>query len=615
MEIPKKIAAVFAALLIMMNTLPVSALDTPAFHAKIEYSFQGYIVKGTFTEFTSDTSSIQPLYSLDGKNYQTCGENWDLHLLGSEEEDILAKLQNQTCLYSNQEPLKSYLAEELDCFYLKLRITRENGITCETQPSVIDRGGPQPIPEGMVPSAMFSPAMSVIERRPFRYYGRYQLTINEHATAEEISAYLPDTLPVKVDLETKKGHFTDGIVDCPVTWKSLSLPRLTAGESVTIEDAVEEIVVPEGTLVTTPTGIYQLEEPLAMDQYAPTDEVRLVLNVISQDAAPTGVLSEENPGLEMSFQLKPTGATAIRAYTFMEGDSQWMELPALPLPEAVNVQPSTQNSGYTLVLDKASEPYRSYRAAQAAGDRPTPFFIGFKIEGGVYNGKQLILAWPDTYEVPVKLPEMGGSGGNQNNAGDGNRDDSTESGQRPDLPHTPENKPQATTTPDDTKNEQQSIPPQDPVPTPKMPVQLNIPGDPFDYITPSGRENQNIHRRETPFKQFPTIEQVRAEIHDKDSSPDPKTTVKVRSSGELTISASPRPETGRSDDLFSSDREEKTDKGDISAPVTENKHSRSFHPVIVIMAVSLCAAGIYFAASPEKIIEGRRMLRRLLLRR
>ena len=214
MKYTKKTAVALAALLIMLNGFPAYAMgytgiagkntsldETPTFCAEIEYSSQGYILKGTFTESTPDTSLVQPLYSLDGKNYQTCGETWDLCLLDAEDEDTLAKPQNQIRLFSNCEPLKSYLAEEFDCFYLKLCITREDGITYETQPAVIDRGKPQPIPEELIPGAKFSPDMSILETRPFSYYGRYQLTVSENATAEEISACLPDTLPVTVDFQ------------------------------------------------------------------------------------------------------------------------------------------------------------------------------------------------------------------------------------------------------------------------------------------------------------------------------------------------------------------------------------------------------------------------------
>lgn len=602
MIIMKKLTITFAIVIsIMLNGFPVYAKETqalpekttvlneaPAFYAKIEYSFQGYIVKGSFTEFTPDTTLVQPLYSLDGENYQVCGENWDLDQLGTEDEDIQKKLQNQICLYSNFEPLKSYLAEELDLFYLKLRITRENGITYETQPAVIDRGAPQPIPEGLSPGAQFSPAMSILETRPFSYYGKYQLTISENATAEEILTYLPDTLPVKVDFETGINHFTDGIVNCPVKWKPLSLPQLTAGESVTIADAAEAIVVPEGTLVTTPTGIYQLDEPLSMNQYAPGDEVRLVLNVISEGEQPTGVLSEENTGLEMSFSLKPTGATAIRAYICSEEDSEWTEIPNLSLLKAVNAQPSTKNSDYTLVLHKTQEPYRSYLETQAAGDTSAPFFVGLKIEGGVYDGKQLILPWPDTYELPVKLPDMGGSGGNHNNAGTDNKGDSTESGQRPNLPHPTENKPQTTTTPDNTNNNTDSG---------------------SKSVSTTNEKHLNLLRKEGN-KRKTTTQSDDPKTNTDSANQNNRTNVNITNNTSNTKNSvnqkekesdSLQPETKESDALISSNKnmEEKTNKWETPHHTTENK---LLLWLAVMATAGLCIVGIYFATTSGKNI-------------
>lgn len=412
--------------------------EAPPFSASIQLDPQGYSVIGTFTDFPADISIVQPIYSLDGENYQVCGEEWDLHWLGEENEEAKKKLQNQRCVRGNIEPMKSYLEGKLDRFYVKLRLTKKNGVSYDTQAAVIDRGEPQPLPEGITPIAKFVSSMLVREMRPICYYGRYQLTVKENATWEEISAYLPDTLPVEVQLQNGIEHVTEGIVDCPVTWKTAPLSELTVGESVVILDAAEEIMVPGGTLLKTPLGIFLLEEAVGMDQYALTDEVRLVLNVVAEDAEPAGVLAADYTGLKMAFNLKPSGAASIKVYTLREGDEKWEEHSGSQLLAAVDSQPSTASSGYALVLESQQEPFQSYRAAQLAGEEPTPFFVGLEMKGGVYDGKQLVLAWPDTYELPLDLPEFGGAGGNEGNAGAGNKGDSTQEGQRPDLPQNPQ---------------------------------------------------------------------------------------------------------------------------------------------------------------------------------
>lgn len=412
--------------------------EAPPFHARMEFRM-GYTVIGTFTDFTPDITRIQTLYSLDGENWQTCGADWNLFNLGSDNEYLLAGLQNQPCLLSGQEPLKSYIAGEIDRFYLKLRITKKNGLSYETQPDSVERGSLQPIPEGAERRACFSSAIAVQEYvpgSPYRYhkYGQYQITVSADTTAEDVSALLPDTLPVEIQLDHGADFMAIGVIDCPVTWKPLSLPSLSAGESITVLDAAEEIIVPKDTQVSTPIGVFLLDEPLSLDTLPSTDEVRLVLNVSPESRDPAGVLKEDTDGLKIALHQKPTGALSIQAYVLKEGETEWTELSGLSLLKEMDSQPSTENSGYALVLRRDQEPYQSYLAAQKAGTAPVPFFIGLKIEGGIYDGRQLILSWPDTYEQLPDLPKIDGAEGNEGNAGAGNKGDSTESGQRPNLP-------------------------------------------------------------------------------------------------------------------------------------------------------------------------------------
>lgn len=411
--------------------------EAPSFHAHIEFRM-GYTVIGTFTDFTPDITLVQTLHSLDGENWQTGTEDWNLFQLGTDDEYKLKSLENQPCLLSNQEPLKNYIAGEIDRFYLKLRITRKNGLSYETQTAVIERGGPQPLPEGTARRARFSSSVAVSESAPgipygYRQYARYQLSVAADDTSGDVAALLPETIPVEIQLDNGPDFMAIGIVDCPVTWKPLSLPALSAGESITIPDAAEEILVPGGTLVSTPLGIFPLDDPLSLDTPPSTDEVRLILNVGAEAENPAGVLREGKEGLEMAFTSKPTGAVSIQAYTLSEGESEWTKLSGLSLLEEFN-QPSTANSGYALLLRKDQEPYRSYLDAAEAGGTPAPFFVGLKIQGGIYDGKQLILSWPDVYDLLPDLPEVGGAQGNEGNAGANNKDDSTESGQRPNLP-------------------------------------------------------------------------------------------------------------------------------------------------------------------------------------
>lgn len=267
------------------------------------------------------------------------------------------------------------------------------------------------------------------------FHGRYQLTVPGNATEKDIAAYLPDTLPVRVWVENMHCD-----LDCPVIWKPITLSGLTPGESIVIENAAEPVIIPVGTLLDTPLGIFQLEKPLTLGEIPwSANELQLILNVVSPGESPSGALAVDREMLKMSFTKKPTGATSIQAYTLSEGETTWTEIPGLSLLDAVNIQPSKENSGYATIFDKDTEPFRSYLEASAAGFTPVPFFVGLKIKGGVYDGQQLILPWPGSYENLPNLPSIdGGSGGNENNAGSGSKNDSTEGGQRPNLPQQPE---------------------------------------------------------------------------------------------------------------------------------------------------------------------------------
>ena len=421
--------------------------QSPLFGAHIEFCPQGYVAMGTFTEFLPGTVLVRPMYSLDGECWQNCQTTWNLQWLGSETAAEQTALQNQKCLFAAHEPLAGYLAGQLDRFYLKLQITLENGITYETQAAVIDRGGVQQVPDEYSLYADFVPAIRVRRWRPFKSQGQCQITVSANATSKDISALLPDTLPIGVQLLAGTDFIADAAVDCPVTWKPLSLSGLTPGESVIIEDAAEEIIVPAGTLLNTPVGIFLLKEPLQVEH----DEVRLILNVAAENAEPTGTLHSYFAGLEIAFDLKPTGAAAIRAYTLSEGESAWTEVPEPLLPETVNAPSSTAGSLFTFLLTEDQEPYHSWLTAWNAGEEPVPFLVGLKIEGGVYDGQQLILAFPDTYEIPLQPPKLDGAGGNECNAGSDNKDDSTAEGQRPNLPQNPaDNDPDAQNPPQGT---------------------------------------------------------------------------------------------------------------------------------------------------------------------
>lgn len=258
-----------------------------AFSAYIDNIGQGYAVYGS-AEFPADTCGVQNLYSLDGENYEVYHREW---VMPGPITSGCAIKTPQICLQANDEPLQSYLAGTLDRFYVKLRITRDDGTTYESEAALIERNRePQPVPDDLALIAGFDPSIRVFgmlgNKRCF--YGKYQLTVKENATAEEINSCLPKTLPVRVQVG-------NGIcdIDCPVTWKPITVTELTPDESVSIANAAEPIYVPAGTLLDTPMGVYQLDEPLLLGEEPwAVNEILLVLNVISAGEVPSNPPSD-----------------------------------------------------------------------------------------------------------------------------------------------------------------------------------------------------------------------------------------------------------------------------------------------------------------------------------
>lgn len=417
----------------------------PDFTARIDPTEQGYLLKGKFTDFLPNTVRVRPLYSLDGENYQViCQEepyDWQLEKLGAENEAELNRLHNQICAASSVEPLKSYLDGAINMFYIKLQITLEDGVSYYTKPFEIARGTPKPLPDNAQVYALFPSSMRVIDRsvRPFYTYGKYQITVREDADTQEIYGVLPNTVPVEIQIElegTSSAPIT-GIVQVGVVWKALSDLNLTAGEAITIADAAEELLIPAGTQVHTPLGVYVLANDLRFDQIFAHDEIRLIVNVIGKDEKPevslSGSLVEDASSnqlpLSLSFSLKPSGATEIQAYSFVKGDTSWTKLCNLLTLRAVDANQSQQLYGYVDILQQADTPYQAYLQGEISG-----FLIALTVKGGVYDGETVILSWPGEYNPPAKIPEIGGSGGNENNAGNGGDGSSGNGGQRPDLP-------------------------------------------------------------------------------------------------------------------------------------------------------------------------------------
>lgn len=375
--------------------------EAPLFQACLEYSFEGYVVKGSLTELIPNLRQVQPMYSLDGQTWQPCGVKWNLHQLPVGNSYKLTDLQNQICLYDSMEPLKSYLAGRRDRFYLKLHATGGNGAVCETNIVIIERTTVQQVPEEITFAATFAPAMRVIEKNPFCSYGRYQMNVNADVTLQDISALLPDTIPVEVQIYKGKNFIAEGIVDCPVTWKALTHLQLAAGETVTIPDAAEELVIPAGTMLSTPIGVFSLEKPLRIAQDAiMKDEIRLVLNIFPIGERPPETPTSENSG--------GAGGNEVNAGADNKKDStEEGQRPVLPWnPESEtqtqqNPESKTGEQQPDLVNDSESRPEDrqsdSYHSIGNASEAPARSGVTFS-NAFIYESQQSQQATASVYQ-------------------------------------------------------------------------------------------------------------------------------------------------------------------------------------------------------------------------
>ena len=432
----------------------------PAFSAEFKWEkYASYSVVGHFQGFTPNIARIRCAYSWAGVTYQysdptSLSALWDLSYMG--DETVREFLENQEVAERYAEPLVSFLDGDKNSFYLRLEITEEIGLVngdvqyaepYYSEPVFLSRNTePESLPEHLAPRAAFGFDLSVSEtdgtdygddwypdddweELPTYTRGQYRVTVRENATAEEIIALLPDTVPVRVrlwDTQTQE-KYTFGDVSCPVVWdedklrEQLADGSLKAGEMLVLEDMAQPVVVSAGTQVETALGTYILRDPLPFKTRYDFGDITLVLHPVEEGAVPQIALREfrfeesasdnEDP-LSLAFWNKPSGATSIRAYA-RSGETRW-ELGGLLDCRSVDHNQSHALYGYIELLEPNEEPYRSYLAGEIES-----FSIGIEIDGGVFDGQRIELPWPGDYEYPEEIFDPFDNEGQENNAGNG----------------------------------------------------------------------------------------------------------------------------------------------------------------------------------------------------
>lgn len=500
----------------------------PPFTADLKLGWFGYTIIGHFTDFLPNVARVSGAYSWDGITYQYSNpdwpSHWDLSKLGKEDPSDRSRLENQETGLSGEEPLVSFLERKEDSFYYRLEITTEDNEVYYSEPAYISRKGTQLLPENLTPRISLGFDLAVLEARNDNgnseddedYYaelvsytfGEIQLTVRDDATPEEIMQLLPDTVPVRIRLwdKTTKKKYAFGDLSCQVNWKELPSISLKQGKSVVIQDVAEPLVIPAGTEVVTALGTYKLVKPLNFKSRYDSDEIRLVLNPVTALEEPEIGLRAYNYELidefgndsnqtriedpmSLAFWNKPNGAHSIQAYAYADG-KQW-DLGDLLDRRDVNHNLSHALYGYINLLQPDESPYQEY----LYGDIQN-FTVEIFIKGGVYDGRQVTLTWPQVYELPEEIPDPRGFDGEENNAGSDYEEledeEDSNGGQRPGLPPEVPSQPAPTAdgnaSPDNSEwtgpsEQNESIPlPANPKPPIDNPLKEAVPTD--SYVQP-----------------------------------------------------------------------------------------------------------------------------------
>lgn len=590
--------------IILSNQITYPIPETPPpFTAEIVYLAGGYQVNGHFEDFPPDVVRLRPMYSLDGLEYKAVNEldpnDWWLDLLGTEDEEERYRLENQPCINYYEEPLADYVAGKLDRFYLLLEITTESGVY-RTDAAVIERGVTKPIPEGVCVKAAFPFTMRPLDEwgNPLDVpYGQYQITAREGSAAERVPPLLPDTLSLEVQLWTDNSTemLTSGIVQVPVTWKTLPSTQLMAGQQIILSDAVDALVIPSGTEVATPLGNFLLSELVTFDG-DDKGQVHLVIDAVGRDEAPDVSLQEnsyENSlddigALSLAFRLKPSGATAIKAYSFVEGDEDWKELCDLLARRDLNHNQAMGIYGFVTLLQPNDAPFHDYL------NNGSPFLVGLKIEGGTFDGETVVLPWPGDYTPPAGIPEPGGSEGNEGNAGSGDGSgDSAEGGQRPDLPG--DGAPPVTVPPPGTSNppDGSGTPPSTPDPpesaVPSLPDGNATTSPPTDWaengestVSPKPPDNPNtlLPTEEAGKDTPPTENQLPTKPGNKETPASTPTEPEVDKAAKLPVWNEVKPQ------------EQTQEQSDVQADTRQTSNAEKTGGLPVAAAVLLLGGGI-----------------------
>lgn len=206
----------------IVQALPELEEPTPAEHENFyikltAFSGNGATIKGYFPGFTSDMRDIQSYYSFDDLRYDPVEIDTFWSCPNSLPE---GSILSNTIASQDQSPLRDYLANEQDTFYIRLQYETDAGAAISQTARFSRPTQAVPMPEDLTLCVLYPHSMRA------GYKARYHLTVRESATAADCRALLPDTLPVELQLmdpdtenwkkdDRRYGDETQNLLPCP----------------------------------------------------------------------------------------------------------------------------------------------------------------------------------------------------------------------------------------------------------------------------------------------------------------------------------------------------------------------------------------------------------------
>ncbi|MEG1779260.1 MAG: hypothetical protein RR263_04100, partial [Oscillospiraceae bacterium] len=320
--------------------------DLLPFTVELCQSFEGYSIKGTLKDISTDMVSIIPCYSFDGENYIPEEYNkWEIY----------TDMQTQQCFWESDIPLKEFLDKKENSIYFKLKITYEDNTVVWTQANSIVRDLTiKPLPDDYLVQAWYDSPIRIIKySSPPEICGQYNFTVSDTATTEDLMALLPEQIPIELQISQSSQSISSEVVEYTAKWQANDIVL----NDKTAEIATNEITLSDEITVYIGTNLYRIQDVDSILFNA--SELRATFNRISSDTPSEVLLSTDGfNGVKATLPLKPTSATSIIPEYSLDGGTNWIALPEV-LSSCPLETEQPKEPGYTVrILDGNSAPMK-----------------------------------------------------------------------------------------------------------------------------------------------------------------------------------------------------------------------------------------------------------------